>query len=604
MYSRRIVFLALAAALVARAGTAAAQEPVVPLDTVTVTAASRASQRMGAAARAVEVIGAEAIRRAPAARVTDALQWAFGVDVMPRSPALADVALRGSSFEQVLVLVDGVRVSDAQTGHFDLDLAVPLDQVERIEVLRGPASALHGADAVGGVINVVTRRAGPSQRAPGGAAPSAPSASGWRTRWRSAPRGRTWAATCAAPTATGRAPTTNRHRAGRAQRAARRAHPARGRGATRRATSARTASTAPTRRTRGPAPPPPPSPGGRRPRAALAVEPLLSFRGHGDDFILDRARPGYYRNQHTTRQLGGELDARWAAAPRLRLAAGAEAYRDQLRSASLGDREEDRAALFAEAAAGRVGRATATAGLRGDWHQGLDGFVSPSLAAAWWPRPGLRLRASLGRALRTPTWTERYYHDPANVGDPQLAPERSWSAEAGLDAYPRDGLQLGLTGFVRRARDLIDWARPTDSPAEPWHTRNVNQARFRGLEAQLSLDDLLGVRWSARGSWLDLHSTAEPGFTSKYALRPLARQLTLSAARELGPLQLDVSAEHARRVGDDAFVRLDARAAWRLGAARLYLDLQNATDARYPDIVGLPAPGRALFAGVEVGSSG
>src|SRR5690606_27325750 len=90
--------------------------------------------------------------------IPDLLQWALGVDLMPRSPALADVSLRGSSFEQVLVLVDGVRVSDAQTGHFDLDLAVPLDQVERIEILRGPGSSLHGADAMGGVINVVTRQ--------------------------------------------------------------------------------------------------------------------------------------------------------------------------------------------------------------------------------------------------------------------------------------------------------------------------------------------------------------------------------------------------------------------------------------------------------------
>ena len=69
----------------------------------------------------------------------------------------ADLSIRGSTFEQVLVLVDGVRMSDPQTGHFDLDLAVPLERVERIEILRGPASAVYGADALGGVVNVVTR---------------------------------------------------------------------------------------------------------------------------------------------------------------------------------------------------------------------------------------------------------------------------------------------------------------------------------------------------------------------------------------------------------------------------------------------------------------
>ena len=74
-----------------------------------------------------------------------------------RSPAQSDLGIRGSSFEQVVVLVNGVRMSDPQTGHFDLDLAVPLDRVARVEVLRGPASALYGADAVGGVVNIVTR---------------------------------------------------------------------------------------------------------------------------------------------------------------------------------------------------------------------------------------------------------------------------------------------------------------------------------------------------------------------------------------------------------------------------------------------------------------
>ena len=102
----------------------------MPLDTVRVTVASLASPGLAASTRGVQVVTAEEISRLPATTVADVLQWAMGVDVMPRSPALVDVGMRGSTFEQVLVLVDGVRVSDAQTGHFDLNLAVPLDQVE------------------------------------------------------------------------------------------------------------------------------------------------------------------------------------------------------------------------------------------------------------------------------------------------------------------------------------------------------------------------------------------------------------------------------------------------------------------------------------------
>src|SRR5690606_454744 len=107
-------------------GPLAAQVRPIPIDTVLVQVNSRASASLGALTRGVEVIEAEAIRTLPALTVGEVLQWAFGVEMMPRSAALADVGIRGSSFEQVLVLVDGARVRDAQTGHFNLALAVPL----------------------------------------------------------------------------------------------------------------------------------------------------------------------------------------------------------------------------------------------------------------------------------------------------------------------------------------------------------------------------------------------------------------------------------------------------------------------------------------------
>ena len=81
----------------------------------------------------------------------------LGVDAQPRSPAQADLGLRGSTFNQVVVLVDGVRVSDVQSGHYALDLAVPVPMIERIEILRGTGSAMYGSDAIGGVVNIVTR---------------------------------------------------------------------------------------------------------------------------------------------------------------------------------------------------------------------------------------------------------------------------------------------------------------------------------------------------------------------------------------------------------------------------------------------------------------
>jgi iron complex outermembrane receptor protein len=578
----------------------AAQQRAVLVDTLRVSAASRASGELAAETRGVEVITAEAIRRLPARTVADVLRWAFGVDLMPRSPALTDVALRGSSFEQVLVLVDGVRVSDAQTGHFDLNLAVPLDQVARIEVLRGPASTLHGADAVGGVINVVTRHRGRGLHA------SAQTGS-----HRTAALALSQALSAGVLRADlagdyqrsdGHRPGTD-YRVGQLRAAAEAplgaqtlhadvAYAARDFGAngfygsydSYEETRTTTASLA----WRG------------APSARFALEPVLSLRRNGDDYILEREDPEYYHNQHATWQLGGALTGRYALSPLVRLAGGAEYYVDRLRSRTLGDRSERRAAVLAEVAAGEVGRATATVGLRADRYEGRGTFLSPSLAAAWWPAAALRLRASAGRAFRAPTWTERYYRDPANVGDPDLRPERAWTAEAGADAYPLPGVRVGAAAFVRDAEELIDWARPSGEPTAPWRTRNVQEARYRGLEVEAELQRLLGVRWVARGNWLSVHSTAVAGFTSKYALRPLVEQLSLSADRDFAAgFTLGVHALRARRVGEDAYLRVDARASYAWRAARLFLDVQNAGDADYPDITGLRAPGRGLYAGVE-----
>jgi iron complex outermembrane receptor protein len=318
----------------------------------------------------------------------------------------------------------------------------------------------------------------------------------------------------------------------------------------------------------------------------FSVEPRVSLRRHHDDFTLKRADPAFYRNQHLTQQLGGELMARFAAAPLLRLAGGVEAYQDRLRSATLGDRAEGRSALFAEAAAGRVGHATATAGMRADWHEAFGWFTSPSAAAAWWPGAGVRLRGSLGRALRTPTWTERYYRDPANIGNPDLMPERAWSGEVGADAYPLAGVRLGVAGFVRSADHLIDWTKPASTPKAPWETRNVEDAQFRGLESEAGIDELLGVRWTLRGSWLSVRSSEAEGFTSKYALRPLTESVSLVA-------------ERGRRLGSPAYLRLDLRTAYQLKGLRFFADLQNASGETYFDITGSAAPGRALFVGIE-----
>jgi outer membrane cobalamin receptor len=599
---REIVAALFLVAMAVEPHGAGAQVRPVPLDTLRVSVGSRAGGDVASLTRSVEVIDRQAIARSPARTVGDLLQWGLGVDVMPRSPALVDVAVRGSSFEQVLVLVDGVRVSDAQTGHFDLNLAVPLEQIERIEILRGPASTTHGADAVGGVVQIVTRRGARSaarlEVGSFGTAVLGASHGGRRG-------GATADLAMELQRSDGHRPGTDyRMGTGRAAFGAPVAggtlaldlgYAARDFGADGfygpypSYERTRTGTASVTLRDRA---------GG-----AVAVEPAASVRWNSDDFILRREQPELYRNRHSTLQSGVEVVARHAPGRGLRLAAGAEAFSDRLSSARLGDRSESRGALLAEMVAGSAGGAALSAGLRGDVHEAFGVFVSPSAGVAWSLGRAARARASVGRAFRTPTWTERYYSDPANVGDPDLAPERAWSGEVGLEAPVGPRLRLTGSAFVRDSRDLIDWARPAGAPAaEPWRTRNVQTARFLGLEAEARYFLSPALIATARGTWLRLESAEAEGFTSKYALRPMTESITLALDRSArAGLTSGLRAQRARRAGESVHHRIDGRLSYALSGGRIYLDVQNVTAEVYPDITGAPAPGRSAMLGVELG---
>ena len=128
------------------------------LDPIVVTA-SRVPQRLIDLLADVTVIDADEIARSGAQSLAELLQRQPGVEIVQNGGpgATSGVFLRGANAAQTLVLVDGLRVASASSGAAALE-AIPLDQIERIEILRGPASSLYGADAIGGVIQVFTRR--------------------------------------------------------------------------------------------------------------------------------------------------------------------------------------------------------------------------------------------------------------------------------------------------------------------------------------------------------------------------------------------------------------------------------------------------------------
>jgi vitamin B12 transporter len=634
--------LLAAVALLLAATEASAQVPVPQADTVRPAATpialdtlpvlgSRISAELPLRTRGVQILDRRTLDALPARSVADALRWATGVELSARSPAQADLQLRGGTFEQVLVLVDGARMSDPQTGHFDLDLALPLESVERIEILRGPASSQYGSDAVGGVVNVVTRSRphGASVRVEGGSFGTAMLALSGSTalpgelqvdaaveggRSDGHRDGTDWeqllgSIRVTAPLAGGRV----RGDLGAARRdfgAADFYAPFPSFEATRTETAALSWQPGPVARVR--------------------VEPRVTWRAHDDDFTLIRGNPAVYRNVHRSTQLGADVAVRFAIGGAggpgsgAMVAMGGEAARHGLDSNALGDRAESRGALFAELTGRPAPGTDVSVGLRHDHHERWGGFTSPSLAVAYELASAVRVRASWGRAFRGPTWTERFYADPGHVPNPDVRPEKGSAWELGFAIEPADGIGLSVAGFTRTTRDLIDWARPAgggDGPeVAPWIPRNVNEARFRGLEVEGDWRPTGSTRLTMGVALLSARAGGETGLESKYALRPLTEKVTLGLEQVLpGELLASVRLTRARRggvrdldsearvtAGEPAFQDVDLRLTLPVpfplagSGARVFLDARNLLDADHPDLTGNAVPGRAFVLGIEV----
>ena len=153
---RGILFLTL----LSSATMASAQSRTENLDSITVTA-TRVPMALHSSARIVTLLDSVTIASAPAETVNDLLKYALGMDVRQRGAMgmQTDISIRGGTFDQVAVLLDGINITDPQTGHNSFDFPVNICDIERIEVLEGPAARVYGTSSLLGAVNIVTRKA-------------------------------------------------------------------------------------------------------------------------------------------------------------------------------------------------------------------------------------------------------------------------------------------------------------------------------------------------------------------------------------------------------------------------------------------------------------
>ncbi len=653
----RLLAVLAATALVAAVPPRALGQDPVELEGLVVTADRRAAPAWTVAAHATVIEGV-ALRRAGIEYVADALRRVPGLAVIRNGSfgAVASVFLRGGESDYVQVLVDGVPVNEPG-GAFDMG-SLTTDNIERIEIVRGPASALYGSDAVSGVIQIFTRRgAGPASGTVSFAAGSFATrrsqgtlAGGSDVLSYAFSLGRNdtdgileYNNSYRQTTFTGRVQGQLGPRADATLSVRyddRRFHfPTDGSGAL----ADRNAYTYGDALTLS-------LDAGRR--WTDAFETRFTFdinetdRGSDDapDDPADTLGFFGYASLNDIRRTGTGARAVWRSPDGTVVAAGYELEQQSVRafsrsfsqygpSASNSENDRRNHAAYAQLSWQRDGVAL-TGGIRAESNERF-GTVATWKAGAVWRSPSgrMRLRAAAGTGIKEPTFFETYASGFTR-GNPELEPERSTSFEAGVDQDLGGGARLSLTGFSQSYRDLIQYTSSPPTQGGP-NYHNVAKARSRGVEAE-GVVDAGPVRLTATYAWLATE-VEDAGFdegegATFVAGEPLLRRPkhTAGAAafvRIADAAGLELGLRHTGERSDrdfatfpaatpvtlPAYTVVDLAAEIEVARARagrpgleLTIRAENLTGAEYEEVWGFAAPGRGVYVGgrVAVGGGG
>lgn len=571
---------------------AAAQQRIAETVIVTATASPVPFENL---ARDVTVLTREDIARIPALSAADLIRYVGGVEVWSRGPlgVQADFSLRGATFGQTLVLVNGMRINDVQSGHHNSDIPVAVEDIERIEVLHGPGSSLYGADAFGGTINVITRRRGEGRSVTVGGG-SYDFFTGHAAAAVETPRLRQ-SVSASLDRTSGFTFARDFRNVGLSSQT------------TIGATNILIGYLDKDFGANGFYGASPSKEWTDQTLVAVDQDAKIgtwslkansSYRTHGDRFLWDVRHPGVLENLHRTHAIQAGVKAARAISNETSVTIGTELGYDWLRSSNLGDHTRARASAFGELQWKLNERVVIYPGLRVDTYRGIGTSANPSASASVWISPRVRVRPAVARAFRVPSFTELYYRDPNHEARSSLTPEQAWGIDVGIDWLATSKWYASVAPFRRWERDVIDWVRP--SATVKWQTTNVRRVDTSGVELALR-------RFVAAGGLVDVHYTfvdadaQQIGLLSKYVQDYARHSFGWKMSFALpGRLEMGHRLDYRRRVDGRRYWVLDARISQQLRGVRLFVEGWNLLDRKYQEVLGVDMPPRWLSAGVQI----
>jgi len=605
------------------------------LDEIEVTG-SRVPLTLGEAARIVTVLSREDIQAAAVQSVNELLKYAVGVDVRQRGDLgiQSDISIRGGTFDQITILLNGANISNPQTGHLTADFPVDMNDIERIEILEGPAARVYGTSAFTGAINIVTKSDKQSHAAidlstgqyglfNGGVRGNL--SKGKLKNQLSAGYSRSDGYIANSDFSAKRGFYQGEYSGKEASIRWQAGISDKGYGANTFYSAIYPNQYEHTRKyfvsvqaeTKG----------------KLHFSPIIYWNRGNDRFELFRSNPASWytgHNYHQTDVYGTNLNAYFNSAIG-KTAFGAEFRNEGVLSNVLGKlmdepvkvpgegdhyftKKDNRTNIsyFAEHDI-LLPHFTLSLGMMATMNTGLDNKfrLYPGVDASYRITDKLKVYTSWNMALRLPTFTDLYYESKTNQGNPNLKPEETQAFEIGTK-YSSHALQASVSGYYRKGKNMIDWVKY--SADDKWHTVNHTKLDNMGIETSATLNfcELYGktsfLKKATIGySYITQDKKIGQVYKSNYALDYLKHKFVAQldhriwqslsanwAFRWQSREGSYTTYEGMKETGEKAypsFCLLDLKLSWNAKNYLLFAEANNLLNRKYYDLGNVPQPG-------------
>jgi vitamin B12 transporter len=555
--------------------------------------------------RTIHIITSKAIKNSAATNVADLLQQVAGVDIRRRGTggSQADLYIRGGGFDQTLLLIDGIKMDDAQTGHHTMNAALPIEVIERIEIIKGPAARVFGQNAFTGAINIVTKNKLASPASVNVEAGSFGQLNYSITVGKEYENSSIIAHFGALTSDSYRNNSdyinNNYFLKGIFNKKSQPIEVI--------ATFFDKKFGAENFYTTNPA-----WNEYEETQSSLfgvstifktekfKITPRIYWRRGQDIFLLKRDDPSFFRNLHITNKVGVETNVSYTSDMGI-TGFGVDISRFFISSNNLGNRNRTMVNLFLEHRFKLGEFVDITPGVAATYFSDFDFNAFPGVDVGVQLSEKLKAYGNIGYTFRVPTFTDLYYRDPATSGNPDLEPESAFAQELGVK-FTDNNFSGSISIFNRDSDNLIDYIRP-NTGISIFTATNIAEVNTQGFEIEGAYNFKLK----------NYNQTVTFGYTylnddildqnkdlSRYSLNTLKHQfITRLTSKLFKNVSQNIIYKHAERAIGASYNVWDASIIMDVQKFSFTVTANNIFDAEYIESGFVPMPPSSVLFGLR-----